>query len=322
MATSRRPAYLNPDPTWAAARTPGPLGFYDQADPGLCTLLGDTPGPLGLNDHADPTLRRWIEAGLGLSGAGGFVRLDDGTALALPVQSLGAPQAPVPWMTFAEAQARQFKGATEAEIQKTLNFQTAVHTGQNSMVGTAHAWCAAFVNWCLSQAGIDIDNETFFDHVAAKGRANSFHMVTRDKLKKGEGSAPQVRNPLFTEVPAPVFGAIAMVTTRSGHGHHVGFVYAKPSDNEVVLLGGNQSDTIKFSSFNITAVAARTQKAGGKSVIIPGRPDHLMFFLPASHAARVSAFPPPLGTKTAEALNVDFGIAAERAKPGTRESTR
>ncbi len=320
MATSRRPGCLNPDLIWAAARTQGPLGLNDQADPGLCTLLGDTPGPLGLNDHADPTLRRWAEAGN--FGTASFVRLDDGTALAMPMQPQGTPPAGAPWMAFAEAQARKFKGAKEAEIQQTLNFQTAVHTGQNSMVGSAHAWCAAFVNWSLSQAGIDIDNETFADHVAAKGRANSFHRVTRDKLRKGERSVPQVRNPLFTEVPAPVFGAIAMVANRGGHGHHVGFVYSKPSDNEVVLLGGNQSDTIKFSSFNITAVAARTEKVGGKTVTIPGRPDHLMFFVPASYEAMASAFEPPLGTDSADALNVAFGITPAQAKPGVRESTR
>lgn len=38
------------------ARTPGPLGYLDQADPNSSALLGDTPGPLGLNDWADPNM--------------------------------------------------------------------------------------------------------------------------------------------------------------------------------------------------------------------------------------------------------------------------
>ncbi len=61
---------------WPAARTPGPLGWNDQADPGLCSMLGDSPGPLGLVDWADPSLP-------GLSGwlagaSAGMCRLADG----------------------------------------------------------------------------------------------------------------------------------------------------------------------------------------------------------------------------------------------------
>lgn len=36
----------------APSRTPGTLGWLDQADPNVVSLHGDTPGPLGLNDHA------------------------------------------------------------------------------------------------------------------------------------------------------------------------------------------------------------------------------------------------------------------------------
>jgi hypothetical protein len=34
------------------ARTPGPLGVRDAAQPGALAELGDTPGPLGRNDGA------------------------------------------------------------------------------------------------------------------------------------------------------------------------------------------------------------------------------------------------------------------------------
>jgi hypothetical protein len=319
MAGSRIPGCPGSDLMWIAPRTPGPLGFNDHADPNVCTLLGDTPGPLGFGDHADPTLPRWSVRGLELAQV---VRLDDGTPLALPAQPAAVPGGWAPWMAIAEAQARKFKGAKEGEIEKTLNFQTAVHTGQKTMVGSQHAWCAAFVNWCLSEAGIAIDNETFADHIAAKGRANGFYMVTRDRAKKGEPPPPQVRNPLYVDLPAPVFGAIAMLTNPGGHGHHVGFVYSKPSANEVVLLGGNQSDTIKFSTFNIAAVAARTETVQGKKVTIRGHPDHLMFFVPASYAAGARANQTPLGTDSAETLNERFGITQPKARPGVRESTR
>lgn len=319
MAASRVPGPQNPDPWWAGSRTPGPLGLNDQADPTICSLLGDTPGPLGLGDHADPTLPGW--AGAGGFGSLTFLRLNDGTPLAMPTQQ-AAPGPRAPWMAYAEAQAKLAKGEKEAEIETRLNFHTAIQTGQKSMVGSSHAWCAAFVNWCLLQAGIKIENEGYADRVAAKGRANSFYMVTRDKLKKGESSVPQVRNPLFVELQAPVYGAIGMVTDNRDHGHHVGFVYSKPSDNEVVLLGGNQSDTIKFSTFNIAAVPSRTQRVSGKTITIRGKPDHLKFFVPASYEATARADLQPLGSDSADTLNEKFGIVKAQAKPGARESTR
>jgi len=35
------------------ARTPGPLGLNDQADPNVFSELGKTPGPTGLHDYAE-----------------------------------------------------------------------------------------------------------------------------------------------------------------------------------------------------------------------------------------------------------------------------
>lgn len=317
MGNSRTSGVLGHDDQWGAARTRGPLGVHDQADPNWCTRLGDTPGSLGIHDHADPTLPCLL---LGPSAPVQMLRLADGTALAMPCEAIAPEPRQAPWMSFAEAKAREFKGAKEAEIQKTLNFQKEVHTGQTEMVGTAHAWCAAFVNWCLMQAGYEVDNKTFAGHVADKGRAHGFFEVTQHKVKKGGRAAPMVRNPLFTQIDSPVFGAVAMVAGPGGHGHHVGFVYAKPGANEVVLLGGNQSDTIKFSAFNIAPVAAQSLKVKGKTVTIAAKKDHLMFFVPADYAAFAQADTQALSSQTADALNLAFGITT--AKPGARESTR
>ncbi|EHR71637.1 hypothetical protein BurJ1DRAFT_2814 [Burkholderiales bacterium JOSHI_001] len=317
MSCSRRPGVLGSDGFWAGSRTPGTLGINDQADPNLCSLLGDTPGVLGRADGADPTLAR-----LGAAAAGATaVRLDDGTVLALPTGVAANDQDLAPWMKFAEDQARQHKGAKEGQIQKVTNFHKEVGTGQTSMEGTEHAWCAAFVNWCLLQAGIDIDNESFADHVAAKGRAHAFFEVRKDKVKKGEKQAPPVvRNPLFVQLDGPVFGAVAMVTNPGGQGKHVGFVHAKPGDNTVVLLGGNQADTIKFSEYNIAAVKAQTVERAGKKTVMPAKPNHLMFFLPQGHELHAPALAKRLGTDSAEALNQAFGISA--AQGGAAESTR
>ena len=142
MACSRFPGVLGRNETWSAARTPGTLGLFDQGDPNLCTLLGDSPGVLGVADHGDPTLPSLLQGDTPVGAQ--LVRLPDGSSLSMPVQAVAIASSRAPWMTFAEAQAREFKGAKEAQIQQTRNFHKEVGTGQDSLVGTAHAWCAAF----------------------------------------------------------------------------------------------------------------------------------------------------------------------------------
>ena len=63
------------------ARTPGPMGYLDQGDPNVTSLLGVTPGPLGSWDHGDPSLPMcYVQSPFWL---GGLVRMPDGTPLAL-----------------------------------------------------------------------------------------------------------------------------------------------------------------------------------------------------------------------------------------------
>ncbi|HEU0177523.1 MAG TPA: hypothetical protein VFV58_24945 [Blastocatellia bacterium] len=56
MAGSRTPGPTRHDPfsKRVTARTPGPLGRNDAADPNALALLGDTSSSLGVKDHAEP----------------------------------------------------------------------------------------------------------------------------------------------------------------------------------------------------------------------------------------------------------------------------
>ena len=154
-----------------------------------------------------------------------------------------------PWMPIAIAEAKLRAGETEATLQDKINYHIEVNDGLKSLNGNSNAWCAAFVNWCLSQAKYPIDNISFPNHRAAKARAHGFYEVDGPK-GKAEEVTRMIRNPLFVELDRPIYGAIAMVTSRSGHRHHVGFVYAKYGGEDLILLGGNQRNQIRFSPFS------------------------------------------------------------------------
>jgi uncharacterized protein (TIGR02594 family) len=91
------------------------------------------------------------------------------------------------------------------------------------------AWCAAFVNWCLLQAG--------------QPRGPSAR--AKDWMTYGDA------------LDAPVPGAITVIYKKpSGKkkngmtpsGYHVGF-YIHHTTNSVTLLGGNQGDRVKEETF-------------------------------------------------------------------------
>ncbi len=132
-----------------------------------------------------------------------------------------AVPANMPWMIVAENEAKRWKGAPETEISKTINYHKEVGIALADQSGTAHAWCASFVNYCLKQSGFEMALPAY--------QARSF-LVDRN----------------FVLLEKPVFGAIALIGSR-----HVCFVYAQ--DNKTgrpILLGGNQSDQINFAMFN------------------------------------------------------------------------
>ena len=138
MATSKIPGILNAWGPWVAARTPGISGHRDQADPNMCTLLGDSPGALGIHDYADPTLR-WLKGGERYV-SGSLGRASDGSALSLPA-SQQAPQAASPtWKLTAEQLLKIFPSASREymkQVADELNTDLTKY-GLNSRLRCAH----------------------------------------------------------------------------------------------------------------------------------------------------------------------------------------
>lgn len=85
-------------------------------------------------------------------------------------------------------------------------------------------WCAAFVSWCLEQAGIQS---------MRSARA-------RDYLEFGE---------ILKE---PQIGCI-VVLSRKGGGH-VGFYWGKSQNGKINLLGGNQGNAVTIAPYDASRV--------------------------------------------------------------------
>lgn len=85
-------------------------------------------------------------------------------------------------------------------------------------------WCSSFVNWVMKKAG--------------KGGTSSAMAISW--LKYGKN------------LNRPAYGAIAVIDWDGGGKGwkgHVGFVVGKNGDDEILLLGGNQSNAVNIKAF-------------------------------------------------------------------------
>lgn len=101
------------------------------------------------------------------------------------------------------------------------------HTGLHASDDET-AWCSSFVNFCMDKCGID------GTHSAA---ALSW-------LNWGR------------ELQKPINGCIVVFDHGDGHGH-VTFFDHEQDDGLLVCLGGNQSNTVKYSAFDPTVATYR-----------------------------------------------------------------
>ena len=117
-----------------------------------------------------------------------------------------------PWLewAFLALGERAIAGARRNN-PSVVDFLRTVGQGSN---GDETAWCSAFVNWCVVQAGIS-------------GTGNA---LARSWLKWGDQALIR-----------PVFGCVTVLRRSDPHhwGGHVGFYVGEEGD-DLVLLGGNQ----------------------------------------------------------------------------------
>jgi uncharacterized protein (TIGR02594 family) len=127
--------------------------------------------------------------------------------------------------------------------ENELGVKEIVGSGHNPRVLEYHAttggfktdevpWCASFVNWVMKTSG-----------------------------NGGTGSAAAMSWKNYgTDAGRPGYGAIAVFSYGGGKGH-VGFVVGKQG-NKVLILGGNQSNMVKISSFGTSKIVAYVYPSG------------------------------------------------------------
>lgn len=133
------------------------------------------------------------------------------------------------WLEIAEKEVgvHEVKGGENPRI---LEYHAATTLGARE---DEIPWCAAFVCWCLEQANLP----------STKSAAAISFATYGTKLK-------EPREGCIVVIRQRKKGADA--ATGSSSGNHVAFFEAIV-DNRISLLGGNQSDSVKSSTFGLSS---------------------------------------------------------------------
>ncbi|WP_062057088.1 TIGR02594 family protein [Aquimarina longa] len=180
---------------------------------------------------------------------------------------ISAPTTP-PWLEVALAEAKKANYIEEKHSPLSSMIKS-YHTYANYPQGThSTAWCSSFVNWCLNESG--------------------------NKNIKSAGSQSVLWNEgkLFKRIEEPEFGCIVLFTNyvqsngkQTSFGH-VSFLYGKDKKGDLICLGGNQGNRIKYSRYYTDKVCSTFKqfiKSEGKSVMVEQKFNG--FFLPIGYPA-------------------------------------
>ncbi|MGE5453050.1 MAG: TIGR02594 family protein [Acidobacteriota bacterium] len=131
-----------------------------------------------------------------------------------------------PWLAYAEHERALgiHRGGGQESNQHIRSYATATTMGHTS--DASYAYCAAFANWCLTNAGF--------------AGTRSAQAISFRNWGKG------------TKQNRPAFGALALIKFPTG-GHHVTFVIGKVTGNRIATLGGNQGGNHAVSQSAVPA---------------------------------------------------------------------
>ncbi|HOB62391.1 MAG TPA: TIGR02594 family protein [Candidatus Competibacteraceae bacterium] len=154
-------------------------------------------------------------------------------SISVPVAAPATPSAP--WMDIAIAEL----GVHEDSLPGQHNARIVEYHQTTSLKATDDEtpWCSSFVNWVMKQSG----------------RSGTNSAAAKSWLNWG------------LEVISPTLGVIVVIkkktpgvtqATGSASGFHVGF-FVSLSATHIRILGGNQSNQVKYSNFPLSTYEIR-----------------------------------------------------------------
>lgn len=123
-----------------------------------------------------------------------------------------------PWWEIARRELGVKEAAGSADNPRIVQYLRSTTIDEGAARNDETAWCSAFVNWCVEQAGYEGTNSAWARSWLHWGRA----------------------------LDRPTLGCI-VVLTREGGGH-VGF-YAGEEGANLKIFGGNQSNEVRESLY-------------------------------------------------------------------------
>ncbi len=131
-----------------------------------------------------------------------------------------------PWMDIAMAELGVKEVNGKGHNPRILEYLQSTTIGSWGAGRDETAWCSAFVNWVMEEAGIEGTNSA----------------MARSWLNWGR------------KIDEPVVGCIVVLKRGTGNSGHVAFCADEPGNAFVYLLGGNQSDSVCVQYYKLKDV--------------------------------------------------------------------
>lgn len=171
-----------------------------------------------------------------------------------------------PWMEIAISEAIAL-GFVHEEKSPANDMAKKYHThvGKKNASGKT-AWCSSFASWCLDQT----------EYKGSKSAASQSVLWQEGKL--------------FKRIEEPVYGCIVLLTNyvvsngRQTSNGHITFLAGKDSNGDLVCLGGNQGNTLKYSMYYSNKTKGRQFRQDqdeGKNTLVEQRLNG--YFLPINY---------------------------------------
>lgn len=152
-----------------------------------------------------------------------------------------------PWMEIALNEAKAMKGCLESEnpmYTKAKEYLSYCKNTAEPTNGEQGAWCAAFMNWCISKT------------------KNAKTKLPYSHLNSASSLAP-ISNFKYKKIPEPIYGCFVVYKHTDGKHGHTGLLFGKNTNGKYILLGGNQNDSIRFSEYGEYTSKSKQKKLYG-----------------------------------------------------------